>query len=58
MDYCWWYGCVVDFYEGDGLNLMMCVMIFVVGCGDCMCLLIDYMFKFLFNVGGKLLIVW
>lgn len=36
----------------------MKVFIFVVGCGECMCLLIDYMFKLLLMVGGKLFIVW
>lgn len=36
----------------------MKVMIFVVGCGECMCLLIDICFKLFLKVCGCLLIVW
>lgn len=38
--------------------ILIMVMIFVVGCGEWMCLLIDICLKLLFEVGGKLLIVW
>lgn len=36
----------------------MKVLVFVVGFGECMCLLILYIFKLLLEVVGKLLIVW